>query len=84
MASPPLGFMGNGLQTAEYFRPSQKKFTNMLCAADAKRVDPNRNAPAPSGMSPQWVDRALALFPTEDWTVQFRIIYGYIGEIKFH
>ena len=33
-------------------------------------------------MSPRWIGRKLALFLTEDWDVQFRRIYGYVGEIK--
>ena len=44
----PFGFMENGLQTAEYYRPSQKRFADALVRAAAKNT-PLDNAVALAG-----------------------------------
>lgn len=74
--------MENGLQTAEYYRHSQKKFADTLCKAEIGGLNLHDAAPVPAGMALSWLDSRLALTLTEDWSAQYRRVCGYIGEIK--
>ena len=38
--------------------------------------------PIPSGMAIGLIDNRLALTLVDDWAIQYRRVYGYIGEIK--
>ena len=78
----PLGFMENCLQK-EVYRPSQKKFTDMLYSDGEKRINPVDVIPIPSGVKFTWWDRKMDPPLTEDCSVQYRMVYGYIGEIQF-
>ena len=90
--------MENGLQTAEYYRPSQKRFDDALARAAVKKT-PLADAAAlaekyqngnfvmtfpipPSGMVLSTIDDRLAVALSEDWASQYRRTYGYLGEIK--
>ena len=57
---------------------------DLICMAelDAVAIEPytyNNAAPAPSGVDISAVEDRLALTTKEDWAVQFRRIYGYVG-----
>ena len=79
-APNPFGFMANGVEATEYFRPPQKKrMANLRCAADAKRMGPVNNVPILSGMAFQWRERNLDFSMKDDWAAQFLRGYGYIG-----
>ena len=69
---------------AESYRPSQKKMDDMICMGELDAVDIgpytyNNAAPAPSGMEISAVGDRIALTTKDDWAVQYRRIYGYIG-----
>ena len=38
--------------------------------------------PVPSGMTIGLIDDRVALTLVDDWAIQYRRVYGYIGEIK--
>ena len=71
-----------GIQTAEYYRPSQKLFADSSRAAEIRKISYRDAAPTPSGMSVSIMDGRLALTMVGDWAVQYRRVYGYIGEIR--
>ena len=74
--------MGNGLPTSALYRPSQKQFADALVRAGLQNRLFEDAAPLPSGMAVSKKDDRLALTLVDDWAVQYRRVYGYIGEIK--
>ena len=70
------------MQTACFFRPSQKYFDNALLKAAAQNRPYADAAATPSGVKLSAIDDRLALTLVEDWAVRFRRQYGYVGEIK--
>ena len=78
-AAEPFGFLENGVQTACFFRPSQKYFANALMKAAAQNRPYADAVATPSGMKLSAIDDRLALTLVEDWAVRFRRQYGYVG-----
>ena len=77
-----FGFRENESQTQYYFRLSHKAYADLLVRADIARTPYNDSAATPSGASLEIVDGRRALLLVEDRALQFRRVYGYIGEIK--
>ena len=80
-AIEPFGFSENGLQAAAYYWPPRKKF-DTRCRAAITKISYRDAAPVAPGMSLSILDERPALTMVDDWDVQYRRAYGYIGGIR--